>query len=571
MRFLSSFYRNCGLIAAFCRHQLFKAQPDHFFSTPFRAVIFYLFLAACLFDLGCANRVSPSGGPKDESPPVVLKLTPENRSVNFNSKTIELKLNEFVTLNNPQTEIFISPFMKNRPDIKLRGKTLIVKFKQELNDSTTYTINFGSSIKDLSEGNALSNFEYAFSTGNQIDSLYISGTVVNADNGEPVKDALVLVYNQDEDSLFTTTPPAQISRTNENGLFRLSNLAAQPYYLFALTDKNASYFFDLPNESIAFHPVAIQPYDSVLVTPVLRLFNEGLDKVKIMERKNKEYGHIEVDFSKPVDSLRFETSDTLLASAKYIVEFAETKDTVHVWYKDIPEFSPVSFLLFNDTTLIDTVLFRRTIREMTLQPVRYISNAKGGRGVSSINYQSDLWLKFNHPIVQLDTSKIEVFEDSLKINVSKFISVSNYRKLSIDYDWKPEKKYKLVIPDSTLTDYFDETNEEITISFAVYNPDTYGTLLLNFKEYDPNLRYILKLFDKSYKLLREIAVNENTMSVPLLKPGEYKIVVVWDENLNGKWDTGNYAQQLQPETIFTTKANIIIKEDWETEVEILLK
>jgi hypothetical protein len=571
MFFFVNDYTQTLLIDTINRTLLYMVQTRLKGEGIYLRLFLFLSIAACVFELGCANRVSPSGGVKDEKPPVVVKIDPANRSTKFESKSVLLKFDEFVTLNNPQTEIFISPYMKTRPDIKLRGKTLVVKFKQDLLPNTTYTINFGNSIKDLTEGNPMTNFEYAFSTGDHIDSLFISGNLIFADNGDPVKDALVAVYNNAEDSLFTTTPPAQISRTDEKGNFRLSNLSDQTYYLFALIDKNSSYFFDLPNESIAFYSSGINPADTLPIKPVLRLFNEGLDKAKIMERKNKEYGHIEIDFSKPIENLQVSILDTLLTAENYLIEKSETNDTLHLWYKDIPEFSPVSFLLFNDTLLMDTIQFRRTIREMTLQPIKYISNAKGGRGVSSINYQSDLWLKFNHPITRIDTSLVQVYEDSTLLNINKFVSISNYRNLSFNYEWKPEKKYKLVIPDSTITDYYGEVNEEITVSYSVYNPDTYGTLIVNLKEFDQNNTYILKLYDKTYKLLREEMITQNSITLQLLKPGEYKIVVVNDQNKNGIWDTGNYAQKTQPEPIFTPKIAIAIKEDWETEVEITLK
>lgn len=535
----------------------------------FAATLFVLLLA-CLFGLGCANRVSPSGGEKDTAPPVALAINPPNRTVNFGAKSVSIRFNEFVQLNNPQSEIFISPFMKERPDFKLRGKTLTVKFKQPLLPNTTYTINFGKSLQDLTEGNPLSNFEYAFSTGNHIDSLFIAGKLLYAYNNEPVKDALVAVYSGNADTLFTTTPPAQITRSDDNGYFRVSNLAPTDYNLFALVDKNANYYYDLPNESIAFNPLPIALTDTVPQNPTLRLFDEGLDKPKIMERKNKEYGHIELNFSKEQKSVSLQLPDSIKVQGEFLTETSAQNDTLHLWYRNLPNQNPVAFLVYSDTSLLDTVIFRKTIREQTLQPVKYISNAKGGRGVSNINYGADIWVKFNHPIARLDTGKIQVLDDTVQLNLNNKITVKNLRTLSIAYNWNPEKKYRLLLPDSTLTDYFGETNDEISIAFTAYAPDTYGTLIVKTLGFNAANAYLLQLYDTAGKLLRQTPLTETITQMPLLKPGEYKVVVVQDLNRNQQWDAGNYAKRLQPEPVFTPKNTIAIKENWETEVEIQL-
>lgn len=533
--------------------------------------LFWALLAACLYSLGCANRVSPSGGEKDTTPPVVLKQDPPNRTVNFEAKTISLRFNEFIQLNNPQSEIFISPFMKERPDFKLRGKTLTIKFKQALLPNTTYTLNFGKSLQDLTEGNPLSNYEYAFSTGNHIDSLSIQGKVIAAYNNEPVKDVLVLVYANGADTLFTTAPPAQITRSDEQGNFKISNLAAQTYQIYGLIDKNASYYYDQSNESIAFYTPAIVLTDTVPVQPTLRLFDEGLDMPKIMERKNKEYGHIELDFSKKQNKVSIQLLDTLPDAPNYLLETSDNNDTLHLWYRNLPDQYPIGFLVYSDTTMLDTVLFRKTIKEQTLQAVKYISNAKSGRGVSTINLKSDIWLKFNHPISSLDTGKVQLLADTIPLSIKGKLAVKNLRTLSINYDWNPEVKYKLVLPDSTLTDFYGEYNDEISIAFSVYPPDTYGTLIVKAIGFNPDNAYLLQLYDTGNKLLKQVPMTENITQLPLLKPGEYKIVVAQDLNKNQQWDTGNYALRLQPEPVFTPKSKIAVKEDWETEVEIQLE
>ncbi len=203
----------------------------------------------------CANAVAPTGGPKDETPPVVVEAVPENHSTNFTDKKIEITFDEYVTLENANQNVLISPPMSEKPDIKLHNKTVIIKFKENLKANTTYTINFGSSIKDLHEGNVFKDYVYSFSTGDYIDTLRIAGKVLNAEDKKPVEDAYVGLYAADRenlDSLPITVPPNYITKTDKDGNFTLNGLADKKYFVFALKDVNSNLYFDLPNENVAF-------------------------------------------------------------------------------------------------------------------------------------------------------------------------------------------------------------------------------------------------------------------------------------------------------------------------------
>ena len=220
----------------------------------------YLFLSfglvlTALIAQRCANAVAPTGGPKDERPPVVVEAVPENHSINFTSKKIEITFDEYITLENANQNVMISPPLSEKPDIKLKNKTVVVKFKETLMPNTTYTINFGSSIKDLHEGNQFKDYVYSFSTGDHIDTLSIAGKVLNAADKKPVGDIYVSLYaaNQENiDSLPLTTTPNYITKTDKDGNFRLAGLADNKYLVFALKDLNSNLYFDLPNEEVAF-------------------------------------------------------------------------------------------------------------------------------------------------------------------------------------------------------------------------------------------------------------------------------------------------------------------------------
>ena len=203
----------------------------------------------------CANAVAPTGGPKDETPPKVVGTVPENRSTNFIGKKIELTFDEYISLENANQNVMISPPLSEKPDIKLKNKTVIIKFKETLAANTTYTINFGAAIKDLHEGNQFKDYVYSFSTGDHIDTLCIAGTVLNAVDKKPVEGVYVSLYAADRDNLDSlpmTTVPNYLTKTDKEGKFSLNGLADKKYLVFALKDANANLYFDLPNEEVAF-------------------------------------------------------------------------------------------------------------------------------------------------------------------------------------------------------------------------------------------------------------------------------------------------------------------------------
>ena len=214
-------------------------------------VLWLLALFVAMLLQRCANAVAPTGGPKDTTPPVVVESVPENRSTAFSGQKIEIRFDEYVSLENANQNVLFSPPLATKPDIKLKGKTLVIRFKESLQPNTTYTIHFGEAIKDLHEGNVFKNFVYSFSTGHHIDTLSIAGVVLNANDKQPVEKAYVGLYAADRDhldSLPMTTAPNYITKTDKEGRFRLEGLANKDYLVFALKDVNANLFFDLPNQ-----------------------------------------------------------------------------------------------------------------------------------------------------------------------------------------------------------------------------------------------------------------------------------------------------------------------------------
>ncbi len=211
-----------------------------------------IFLLSAFILTRCAKVVAPTGGPKDEKHPLIVKVEPSFNTVNFNSKKINITFNEFIQLKDLNTNLVVSPPLEEKPEITVKGKTLVIELVSELQDSTTYNIYFGNSVQDFNEGNPIENFEYVFSTGDFIDSLSIKGQVVNSYNLLPEEGVFVMLYKDYEDSVPMKQLPVHVSKTNKEGFFQINNISNNQFKLFCLRDFNKNYLFDLPNEDIAF-------------------------------------------------------------------------------------------------------------------------------------------------------------------------------------------------------------------------------------------------------------------------------------------------------------------------------
>jgi hypothetical protein len=206
----------------------------------------------------CAKIGSPTGGPKDVTPPFIEKSKPLNRSIGYKGKRIEITFNEFIRPEAISQELIVSPPMEERPEIRMRGKTLVIEWQEELHDSTTYTFSFGQSIQDLNEGNVLRNYEFVFSTGDHLDSLGVLGTVLQAFDLQPHKEKVFLMlYSNLSDSAPLLEIPEYVGKADEKGNFLVNNVRQAKYRLFALQDLNRNYKYDVPEEFIGFLDSAI--------------------------------------------------------------------------------------------------------------------------------------------------------------------------------------------------------------------------------------------------------------------------------------------------------------------------
>ena len=189
----------------------------------------------------CASTGTPDGGPYDETPPKFVRATPEPNATNNKRKKIAIEFDEFIKIENAAEKVIISPPQTEMPEVKASGKRVLVEFFDTLRDNTTYTIDFGDAIVDNNEGNPMGNFSYAFSTGEIIDTMEVSGTVLNAQDLEPIKGIQVGLHSNLNDSAFTSLPFVRISRTDSRGHFTIKGVAPGKYRIYALKDGNQNY------------------------------------------------------------------------------------------------------------------------------------------------------------------------------------------------------------------------------------------------------------------------------------------------------------------------------------------
>jgi uncharacterized protein (DUF2141 family) len=566
-----------------------------------KQVLLVLFLIPGIFLIRCARPGSPSGGPKDITPPEVRSAFPPNRSVSFNAKKITISFDEFIQLKDPAKEIFISPPMRTRPEFKTQGKNITVEFKEELKGNSTYTINFGNSIIDYSENNPLTNFEYVFSTGDHIDSLSISGKVINAFNDQPEVDIIAMVYTDENDtipldSLPLKIPPRSASKTTKDGSFRINNLAQGQYKLVALQDLNNNYIFDLPNERFAFLDSLItiappQPtidtvdstYNDTIVPHAfqivpgesftLHLFEEMDSTQRLLSKKLVGSSLLQYIFRMPVNSVEISLVNFQPDRPDwYIPEFNKTKDTLNFWLRSgLPD--TIRVRVSAGDSLVDTTRFfpGRTTPD---RPGKRREAAKDGLKVNSSAFAGSLDLNknfilfFASPIQYFDPGKLTLYTPADTLVPVFSFTDSLQRKGELSYKWLEKEAYKLLIEDSAFCDLSGLCNDSITFVFKVRALEDYGILLMDITLPEKSGQYIIQLLDEKANVIQEkILTSSGLYRFEYLKPGNYKLKAIIDANSNEKWDTGKYKKNLLPERVEYYTLPLSIRANWDLQEE----
>ncbi len=583
----------------------------------FKEYILSLLLVLVL--VACASIGSPDGGPYDEEPPVLLKATPALNATGVTVAKVTLEFDENVNLENAFENVVVSPPQLQMPEIKYSGKKVMVELFDTLKPNTTYSIDFGNAIVDNNEGNPYENFAYVFSTGDGVDTLAVSGTVLNAQDLEPIKGMIVGLHSCLDDTAFNKLPFERVSRTDSRGRFTIKGIAPGKYRVYALSDANQNYLFDQKSEALAYLSTVIEPHAAPAVRPdtiwrdsvtidtirqvnymrympddlVLRVFKEEFLSQYLVKQTRDPHNKLTLFFAAPNDELPllegldFDISDT------YVLEKSAKMDTLVYWFKD-------SLLYRNDTLSfrlsyraldlsgdtieqVDTLIMSPRRRWESVQkqqrkkfedeeknflrkakslpdydeanPPVYVPKQKTlpvrFNGSSSMDVNAICSFTFEEPLLSVDTSAISVSlkVDTLWVPVDRvfYQDSVNIRKYNVFAEWRPEQTYLVKADSAAFKGLYGGVSEEFTREMAFKSLDEYAALYVDVAGVGDNC--ILQLLDARENVVMEQKTRGGHCEFYFIKPGTYYMRLIFDENGNGVWDTGDYAKGIQPERV----------------------
>ncbi|MGB0883024.1 MAG: Ig-like domain-containing protein, partial [Vicingaceae bacterium] len=517
------------------------------------------FIAITILFSSCAQIVPLTGGEKDIESPKELESSPQNGSTLFNSETVTIQFDEYIKLTNISSQLIVSPLMETPPEVMVKGKKLVIKLKSELAPNTTYSLNFGNAISDITENNVYPNYKYVFSTGDYIDSLSYSGTVINAFDATPKENIYVLLYDQFEDSVPLKELPRYVALTNKKGEFSITNIAQGDYKLFAINDVNSNYLFDLPNEAIGFKndAVSIQKSDT---NSFVYLFEEENDLQFLVNSEYKSYGKIDLIFNKPTQELSISILNNEEKENWSVIEKNDTKDSITIWL--YPEFidKEIDLLVKDQNEIIDTLNFDLiTPNQFKDSVVSVKSNASG-----SFDLNKNVILKTNRPFKSYRSENIKLYEDSNLVSKNNFSDI-DLRAFELAYDFKENTPYQLLLLPNSFEDIYGLKNDTVKVNFKTKKVSDYGVINLainpNFSE-----NYIIQLFKGKQLVSEKFLSGNQTQQYKYLSPGAYSLKLIVDKNNDKKWNTGNYLKGLQPEKVIIYQKEIKIRANWDNDI-----
>ena len=544
---------------------------------------------AMLFLFACANQTALTGGPKDTTAPQLDSvLSTPNFQTNFKKQEIALYFDEWVQLKDAFNQVVVSPPLEKRPVIERRKKSIRFRFDEDevLRDSATYVINFGNAIVDLNEGNP-AEIVFVFSTGPFIDSLSVSGTVVDAYTGKPVDKALFMLYENAADSVVRKERPFYFARTDPQGNFTISNVKAGAFKAVAMVDENLNYKYDGQNEKIGFldtllkvAPPPKQPTkdtlssDSLLVVPGnprservrIRLFQEE-GPLFVKEKETRAYGQVKLVFNQAPDSLQINYEDV---QQKTLIE--PGIDTVLVWY-DTPVDTTWHLYLALGTQKKDTIKVGKLSRELFLSSARVKLQDKRSPKKEAIHPDTTLALAFNLPLSAFNESAFVLTDDSTKTQHPFRVQMdaTHPRRLLVKSAWKEGGHYTLSMAPGAVTTFFGISNADTLMKkFSTQLRKDFGSLTLRVKGLSADKNYVFRLLSKQQAEVFSQPLGGMEATVvkrSALTPGVYEVEIIEDLDGNGKWTTGNYDLHRQPERLFR-KTLEPLRANWELDVSI---
>lgn len=505
---------------------------------------------------GCANPVPPTGGEIDQTPPKVMSFSPPNNMVNFKSPSLEIVFDEYIQNINSANNLIISPPIEPKPSVQTKGKKLVLTFKEELRANTTYTINFGSTVKDFNEGNVYEGLSYVFSTGPFLDSLSLSGKVVNAFDLTPAEGVVVGLFFETTDSILLKSKPDYFIKTDPQGNYSFKYLKQGIYFIAAFDDKNSNYLLEPNTEAVAINSIPIILTENMKTKEPLVLY-KPTEKIKKSEVLTKKPGLIQFVLNRPVQNYLLQTSFKQETSISYI---SETRDTIFYWYT-APVDSAI-FYLSLENEKIDT-------SKVKMLPIDTSGSFSISGDISLLPNNQELILYFSTP---MDTSRVDfekiTFQNEAEEDVPFSVAYVDRKSIKVSFKKEVGESYNLFFKEGAFYNYVGQTNKDAAYNTKISDKEDLPNVIITI---DNKLsgKFMLQLLNQDKKELQVVDVsNEKNYVFVNQKAGKYFIRVYQDLNNNNKWDTGNFLEELQPEPVLHFSPQFELRNNWDKDLTI---
>lgn len=517
---------------------------------------FLLLLITAVLLAKCARKGRPTGGPKDETAPILVVANPPYESTNFKEDEIKIEFDEYIVLKNLTKQLIVSPPLKNPAVITPQGtpsKYLKIKLLDTLQQNTTYTFNFGNAIQDNNESNKIESFKYVFSTGDYIDSLTVKGTVADALKRKLKKNISVLLYRLDttyNDSIPLKQKPNYVTNTADSLNFKFTNIKEGKYAIMAIDEETKDYIFNPKKDKIGFLTDTISlPKDSVLTTPIT-IFKET-QPFKFKKGREIVKGKIQFGFTGDKTGMKLKLLSTVPKTYKSFQQFEKEKDTLNYWFTPIKTDS-LNFIV-STNNFLDTITVR--LRKKKIDSLSVSSSVSG-----ILHLNDTLFFNTNNPITLIDKKQfLLVNKDTVAVPFT--LKEEKFNKLALVFNKQPKQKYNLKVLPNAITDLYQTTNDTLQYSFNTKDPEDYGEIILNVQNEAKN-PVIIQLLSNNKVLKSEFLTASKKINFKLLELKEYTIRAIIDENNNKIWDTGNFLTKTQPERIVYFSQEIKLRANW---------
>lgn len=543
----------------------------------------------------CANRVSPTGGPKDEDPPELVRSMPEYGQRNYKDQVMELEFNEFISLKSLKEQLIITPRIDSEYEFRFKKKTVYIEFEEPFADSTTYTLNFRDGIVDITENQPAENLQIAFSTGNMLDTLEIFGSVINMFTEEPEKDITVGLYTIEDTLDIFTGPPYYFAQTDEEGHYHFRNIKDGKYRIYAFKDGNKNLTCQSANESYGFldQPIAV---DTIVFADTIRIEYMNIDTLEMTRvRPSGKYFNVLAN-KYLVDAKLTASNDSLLQ-----YHFNDEKDGLVVYNTfKIKDSLEVYVQLQDSLNQIALDTFYLQFPESSRRPNEFEVNFDRFHASSDTKLITGS-LTFTKPIMDIRLDSIQIFYDSttqysLRNNFEYYIDTLyneleftiippqpildtiQSRKTSSQAKDLPSTKrqsgslrYKLLFPKGSIYSIEQDTSDLLEKDISFTDASKTGVITGEIKT--SYTSYIIQLLDKNYKLIKETGPGSRYKFIEV-QPGEYFIRILIDADNNSTWDHSDIRMNRMAEPIFFYRDEngnnkTAVRANWEINVDLV--